>query len=79
MPHTVNTLIAELNTAIAHDEGAKAEAMKCGLDALQPLSLFGLRELCVLGERMTQTAALRLLASIRLQAALDHERAVKFL
>ena len=73
MQRSIHTLIADLKAAIAHDRGAKAEALQRGMDATQPLSLVRLAELCALGDRMTRTHAVRSQALIDLQLALDIE------
>ncbi len=45
-------LESELNSAVADDKAAKAEAMQKGLAATQPLTQCRLQELCELGEKM---------------------------
>ncbi len=71
MRYSINDCISELKTAIAHDEGAKAEALQRGLEATQPLSLERLGELCALGEHMAQTSARRRQAVTDLRRALS--------
>jgi hypothetical protein len=70
---SVTTLIANLKAAIAHDRGAKAEALQRGLAATQPLSLVRLGELCALGDRMARSSAVRDQALVDLQLALGTE------
>jgi hypothetical protein len=45
-----------LVTAIAEDLAAMREAFEMGLLATKPLSMERLTQLCILGERMRQTA-----------------------
>ena len=73
MHRSIQTLVADLKTAIAHDRGAKAEALQRGMDATQPLSLVRLAELCALGDRMERTSAVRSQALINLQLAMATE------
>ena len=70
---SINVLVANLKAAIAHDRGAKAEALQRGMDATQPLSLVRLGELCALGDRMARTSAAREQALVDLRLALDVE------
>lgn len=71
MTRSINRLICELKAAIAHDKGAKAEALQRGLNATQPLTLERLGELCALGEHMAQTSARRRMAVMDLRRALS--------
>ena len=46
----------ELELAVRDDEQAKAEALRCGIDASLPLKPRKIAQLCDLGERMLETA-----------------------
>ncbi len=71
MNQSVNFCIRTLKSAIADDRSAKREALQCGLDATQPLTLVRLNELCALGERMRKTLKRRELAGKALASALS--------
>jgi hypothetical protein len=61
----IDTSVEEVRAAISDDRTARAEAMRLGMLATQPLSVSRLGELCELGDRMIRT-------SWRKQLALDH-------
>ena len=65
---SVTTALNELRNADAEDLAAKAEAMRSGAIATQPLTVTRLRELCELGEKMMRAATRRdlALAQVRL-------------
>ncbi|WP_152682831.1 hypothetical protein [Caenimonas sp. SL110] len=60
----------ELHEALRMDLAIRAEALRRGLEATQPLSIARLAELCEVGERMQASAARVLRATHELDAVL---------